>query len=134
MEHLSLYRKYRPKTFEEVVGQEHITRALQNQIATGKVGHAYLFTGSRGIGKTSVARIFAKAVNCLNNENGSPCGKCEVCKRLEGANDINVNNIIGHRKENIIKLKDIYDVDVVIEKSEKIKPGKFELEILESYE
>ena len=74
MEHLALYRKYRPKTFEEVIGQEHITKALQNQIMCDKKSHAYLFTGSRGIGKTSVARIFAKAVNCLHNENGSPCG------------------------------------------------------------
>ena len=107
MEHLSLYRKYRPKTFEEVVGQEHITRALQNQIATGKVGHAYLFTGSRGIGKTSVARIFAKAVNCLNNENGSPCGKCEVCKRLEGANDINVIEIDAASNNRVDDVREI---------------------------
>ena len=93
MEQLALYRKYRPKTFEEVVGQEHITKALANQIASGKLAHAYLFTGSRGIGKTSVARIFAKAVNCLNNQNGSPCGQCESCKRLEQESDINVIEI-----------------------------------------
>ena len=93
MEHLALYRKYRPSTFEEVIGQQHITQALKNQIASGNVGHAYLFTGSRGIGKTSIARIFAKAVNCLNNQNGSPCGKCESCKKLETQNDINVIEI-----------------------------------------
>ena len=93
MEHLALYRKYRPTTFEEVIGQEHITRALAHQIESGKVGHAYLFTGSRGIGKTSVARIFAKAVNCLNNQNGSPCGKCESCQRLDKENDINIIEI-----------------------------------------
>ena len=93
MEHLALYRKYRPKTFEEVVGQEHITKALANQIASGKLAHAYLFTGSRGVGKTSVARIFAKAVNCLNNKNGSPCLECESCKRLEKESDINVIEI-----------------------------------------
>lgn len=93
MEHLALYRKYRPATFDEVVGQEHITRALKNQIATGSIGHAYLFTGSRGIGKTSIARILAKAVNCLDNQNGSPCGKCESCKKLENQADINVIEI-----------------------------------------
>ncbi len=93
MEHLALYRKYRPTTFEEVVGQEHITQALKNQIASGNIGHAYLFTGSRGIGKTSIARIFAKAVNCLDNKNGSPCGKCESCKRLDQQSDINVIEI-----------------------------------------
>lgn len=93
MEHLALYRKYRPTTFEEVVGQEHITKALAHQIASGKLAHAYLFTGSRGIGKTSVARILAKAVNCLDNQNGSPCGKCASCLRLEKEADINVIEI-----------------------------------------
>ena len=75
------------------MGQEHITKALANQIASGKLAHAYLFTGSRGVGKTSVARIFAKAVNCLNNKNGSPCLECESCKRLEKESDINVIEI-----------------------------------------
>lgn len=93
MEHLALYRKYRPKNFEEVIGQEHITKALAHQVESGKLAHAYLFTGSRGIGKTSVARILAKAVNCQNNQNGSPCGECETCKRLEKENDINVIEI-----------------------------------------
>ena len=93
MEHLALYRKYRPSTFDDVVGQEHITQALKNQVASGNIGHAYLFTGSRGVGKTSIARIFAKAVNCENNLNGSPCGSCEVCKKLEGQADINIIEI-----------------------------------------
>ncbi len=93
MEHLALYRKYRPKTFDEVVGQEHITKALAHQVESGKLAHAYLFTGSRGIGKTSVARILAKAVNCENNKNGSPCGECPACKRLEQENDINIIEI-----------------------------------------
>ena len=93
MEHLALYRKYRPSSFEDVIGQEHITKALQNQIANESVGHAYLFTGSRGIGKTSIARIFAKAVNCLENRAGSPCGRCASCQKLENQNDINVIEI-----------------------------------------
>lgn len=93
MEHLALYRKYRPKSFDEVIGQEHITKALQNQIMLDKIGHAYLFTGSRGIGKTSIARIFARAVNCQNSKNGSPCGECEACKRLQNENDINIIEI-----------------------------------------
>lgn len=93
MEHLALYRKYRPSTFDEVIGQEHITRALKNQIASGNIGHAYLFTGSRGIGKTSIARILARAVNCQDNQNGSPCGKCANCLKLESQNDINIIEI-----------------------------------------
>ena len=104
---MALYRKYRPKNFDEVIGQEHITRALANQIALGKVGHAYLFTGSRGIGKTSIARIFAKAVNCLNNKNGSPCGECEVCKKLENESDINIIEIDAASNNRVDDIRDI---------------------------
>lgn len=93
MEHLALYRKYRPKTFEEVVGQEHITKTLANQILAGKLNHAYLFTGTRGTGKTSIAKIFARAVNCENTKTGSPCGECETCKKLLNDNDINIVEI-----------------------------------------
>ncbi len=107
MEHLALYRKYRPKNFEEVIGQEHITKALANQIASGSLSHAYLFTGSRGIGKTSVARILAKAVNCENNQNGSPCGQCDTCKRLEGENDINVIEIDAASNNRVDDIREI---------------------------
>lgn len=79
MAYLALYRKYRPQKFEDVIDQEHITDTLANQIKTGKVGHAYLFTGSRGTGKTTTAKIFAKSINCLNPVNGCACGKCENC-------------------------------------------------------
>ena len=84
--YLALYRKYRPKDFDEVVGQDHIVKTLINQIKFDKISHAYLFTGSRGTGKTSIAKIFARAINCTNLKNGSPCGECEVCKSLEGTN------------------------------------------------
>lgn len=79
---LALYREFRPKTFKEVVGQEHITRTLSNQVKNGEITHAYLFTGTRGTGKTTCAKIFSKAINCLSPEDGSPCGKCEICKAL----------------------------------------------------
>lgn len=79
---LALYREFRPKTFKEVVGQEHITRTLSNQVKSGEITHAYLFTGTRGTGKTTCAKIFSKAINCLSPEDGSPCGKCEICKAL----------------------------------------------------
>lgn len=80
MAYTALYRKFRPLTFEEIVGQEHITRTLKNQLIAGRVGHAYLFNGCRGTGKTSAAKILARAVNCLNPKDGEPCNECEICK------------------------------------------------------
>ncbi len=84
--YISLYRKFRPDTFSKMVRQEHVVTVLKNQIASGAVGHAYLFCGPRGTGKTSVARIFARAVNCLNPQDGSPCGECETCRTLSEGN------------------------------------------------
>ena len=79
----ALYRKWRPKTFDEVIGQEHITRTLKKQVETGRLSHAYLFVGTRGTGKTTCARILAKAVNCENPQNGNPCGKCASCRAID---------------------------------------------------
>ncbi|MBR4419877.1 MAG: DNA polymerase III subunit gamma/tau, partial [Clostridia bacterium] len=90
MSYLSLYRRFRPTTFDKVIGQDAIIKTLQNQIITNRVGHAYLFTGVRGTGKTTVAKIFAKAVNCLNAVNGSPCGECLACKALLDPSNIDV--------------------------------------------
>lgn len=109
MSQVALYRKYRPKTFEEVVEQEHITKTLQNQIMNDKIGHAYLFTGSRGTGKTSIAKIFAKAVNCLNPIHGSACGECENCKRLEQENDINIIEIDAASNNKVDDIRNIRD-------------------------
>ena len=78
----ALYRKYRPRTFSEVVGQSHITDTLQRQVAEGRVGHAYLFTGTRGTGKTTCARILAKAVNCQHPVDGAPCCQCDSCRGI----------------------------------------------------
>ena len=87
MTYIALYRKFRPQTFGEMVGQEHITKTLKNQIMAGRVGHAYLFNGGRGTGKTSAAKILARAINCLNPKDGEPCNECEICKSiLSGAN------------------------------------------------
>ncbi|MBR5473489.1 MAG: DNA polymerase III subunit gamma/tau [Clostridia bacterium] len=82
MAYQALYRKYRPTTFSDVVGQDHITKTLKNELDCGKVVHAYLFTGTRGTGKTTCAKILAKAVNCLNPINGDPCGECEICRMV----------------------------------------------------
>ena len=89
----ALYRKYRPKNFDEVVGQEHITATLKQEIASGRVGHAYLFTGSRGTGKTSCSKIIAKAVNCPNQHDGNPCGVCAVCKGIDDGSVLDVTEI-----------------------------------------
>ena len=80
MSYTALYRKFRPLSFQEIVGQEHITKTLKNQIMAGRVGHAYLFNGGRGTGKTSAAKVLARAINCLNPQDGEPCNECEVCK------------------------------------------------------
>ena len=80
MSYTALYRKFRPSTFDQVKGQDHIVQTLKNQINANRIGHAYLFCGTRGTGKTSVAKIFAKAVNCEHPVDGSPCNECETCQ------------------------------------------------------
>ena len=79
--YIPLYRKYRPQTIEQIVGQEHIKKALTNAIQMDRISHAYLFTGPRGTGKTSTARIFAKSLNCVNGPTITPCNECENCKK-----------------------------------------------------
>lgn len=90
MAYLALYRRFRPQGFEGLIGQEHIVKILKNQIRTGKVGHAYLFCGARGTGKTTVAKVFARAINCLSPVDGSPCGECEVCRGLKDPSNIDI--------------------------------------------
>lgn len=104
--YLALYRKYRPQTFEEVIGQKHIKQTLINQIMMDKIGHAYLFCGSRGTGKTSTAKIFAKAINCLNPQNGSPCLKCEVCNALN-LNNMDVLEIDAASNNGVDEIRDL---------------------------
>ena len=106
MAHLSLYRKYRPATFDKIVRQEHVVRVLTNQIERGEVGHAYLFTGPRGTGKTSVARIFARAVNCEHPVNGSPCGKCATCLALS-QNTLDIVEIDAASNNGVGEMRDL---------------------------
>ena len=82
MAYQALYRTWRPMVFDDVAGQEHITKTLKNEIKTGNLAHAYLFCGTRGTGKTSTAKILARAVNCLNPKDGNPCNECEICKGI----------------------------------------------------
>ncbi len=104
-----LYRKYRPKVFSDVVGQEHITSTLSKEIETGKISHAYLFTGSRGTGKTTCAKILSKAVNCLNPVNGNPCNECEICKGLDSGAILDVVEIDAASNNGVDNIRDIRD-------------------------
>ncbi len=110
MAYTSLYRKYRPDTFDNVVGQDHIVRTLKNQIANDSIGHAYIFTGTRGTGKTSVAKIFARAVNCLSPlANGSPCGKCDNCKELLSSSNFDILEIDAASNNSVDQIRELTD-------------------------
>ncbi len=100
-------RKYRPLRFADVVGQEHITRTLQNAVRSGRVAHAYLFCGSRGVGKTTVARILAKALNCAEGPTPEPCGECESCRRIATGDDMDVMEIDGASNRGIDEVRDL---------------------------
>lgn len=105
----ALYRKWRPQIFGDIVGQEAITAALSNQIVTGKIGHAYLFTGTRGTGKTSCAKIFAKAVNCEDRQGAEPCGKCVCCTGLENGSILDVVEIDAASNNSVDDIRDLRD-------------------------
>lgn len=107
MSFLALYRKYRPTTFDKLIGQDHIVKTLVNQIESGRIGHAYLFTGSRGTGKTSCAKIFAKAINCQSPVNGSPCGKCPSCVALSDPSNIDVIEIDAASNNGVNEIRDL---------------------------
>ncbi len=127
MGYTALYRKFRPKLFSEIVGQEHITRTLQNQIVAGRVGHAYLFNGGRGTGKTSAAKILARAINCQNPKDGEPCNECEICKgaisgsltdivEMDAASNNSVEDVRSIREEvNFLPTKAKYRVYIIYE-------------------
>ena len=127
MTYTALYRKFRPLTFEEFAGQEHITKTLRNQIKAGRVGHAYLFSGGRGTGKTSAAKVLARAVNCLNPKDGEPCNECEICKgilngsltdvvEMDAASNNGVDDIRQIREEvNFLPTKAKYRVYIIDE-------------------
>lgn len=109
MAYTSLYRKYRPDAFSKVIGQDHIVRTLKNQIAHNNIGHAYIFTGTRGTGKTSVAKIFAKAVNCLRPVDGSPCGECENCLELANPSNFDILEIDAASNNSVDQIRDLTD-------------------------
>ncbi len=107
MGYLAIYRKYRPQTFDKVIGQDHVVTTLINQIKSDRIGHAYLFTGTRGTGKTSIAKIFAKAINCLHPVNGSPCGKCSACLALLEQSNIDILEIDAASNNGVNEIRDL---------------------------
>lgn len=107
MSYLALYRKYRPQTFDEVVGQDSITRILKNQIKYNRIGHAYLFSGIRGTGKTSLAKIFAKAINCPNGIDGNPCNQCDVCQKIDRPGVMDIIEIDGASNRGVDEIREI---------------------------
>ncbi|KGM99741.1 DNA polymerase III subunit gamma/tau [Clostridium botulinum] len=126
MGYTALYREWRPRTFEEVVGQEHITLTLKNQMKNNRIAHAYLFCGTRGTGKTSTAKIFSKAVNCLNPQDGEPCNQCDMCKKINAglAIDVSEMDAASHNKVDDIR-------DLIEEVKYPPREGKYKVYIMD---
>lgn len=126
MSYTALYRKFRPDNYGDVKGQEHITTTLSNQVISDRIGHAYLFCGTRGTGKTTVARIFAKAVNCENPVNGNPCNECEMCKAISAGNSMNVIELDAASNNGVENIRQIVE-----EVQYRPTSGKFKVYIID---
>src|SRR6186713_777618 len=106
-EYVVVARRYRPQDFSQLIGQDQVSQALANAITTNRVGHAYLFTGARGVGKTSTARIFAKALNCVNGPTTAPCGQCDICQGIASGGDVDVIEIDGASNRGIDEIRQL---------------------------
>ena len=109
MSYVALYRKFRPDSFDDVKGQDHIVTTLRNQIVSGRVGHAYLFCGTRGTGKTTIAKLMAKSVNCENPNNGNPCGECPSCRAIAAGANMSVVEIDAASNNGVDNVREIID-------------------------
>ena len=107
MAYVALYRKWRPETFKDLVGQEHISRTLGSAITSGRIGHAYLFSGPRGTGKTSTAKILARALNCEHGPTPDPCGQCEPCRKIGDGSSMDVFEIDAASNRGIDEIRDL---------------------------
>ena len=126
MSYTALYRKFRPNRFEDVKGQEHIVTTLKNQLKAERIGHAYLFCGSRGTGKTTIAKIFARAVNCEEPQDGNPCGECAACKAISAGASMNVIEIDAASNNGVDNIREIVD-----EVSYSPAQGKYKVYIID---
>jgi len=104
-----LYRKWRPKVFDDVAGQPQVTVTLKNELKSGRINHAYLFTGSRGTGKTTCAKIMAKALNCLNPQDGNPCGECELCRGIDDGSVMDIAEIDAASNNSVDNVRSIIE-------------------------
>lgn len=126
MSYMALYRKFRPQIFSDVKGQDHIVTTLKNQLKSDRVGHAYLFCGTRGTGKTTIAKIFARSVNCENSEDGNPCCECEMCKEIAAGRSMNVIEIDAASNNGVDNIREIVD-----EVSYSPSKGKYKVYIID---
>jgi DNA polymerase-3 subunit gamma/tau len=114
MSHIAFYRKYRPRNFDEVIGQENVIRTLKNAISSNRIGHAYIFSGPKGIGKTSIAKMFGKAINCLSPINGNSCGKCKNCIAIQDGQTFDIHELDAASNNGVEEIRKIIESSKIV--------------------